>query len=94
INNGRILYNEHPLSRPVPGRTVIYDNSQTIDLETVPLNGGFLMRTIVLSSDPYLRTRIRPQEIKDVAPPFVIGQPLDNYGIGLVLRSEDDKYPP
>jgi len=75
ITNGRILYNEHPLSYPVSDLTVIYDNSQTIDLETVPLNGGFLMETIVLSSDPYLRTRMRSQEIKDFAPPFVLGQP-------------------
>jgi hypothetical protein len=40
---------------PVHGKTTIYDSSQTIDPETVPLNGGFLIKSLVLSIDPYLR---------------------------------------
>ena len=36
----------------------MYDTTQTIDLDTVPLNGGFLLKTLVLSIDPYLRVRM------------------------------------
>ena len=36
----------------MPGKTTVYDDSQTIDLDTVPLNGGFLVKTLVLSIDP------------------------------------------
>jgi NADPH-dependent curcumin reductase CurA len=75
ITNARILYNEHPLTYPVPGRTTVYDTSQTIDIDTVPLNGGFLVKTVVLSSDPYLRVRMRSPEIKDFFPAFIIGEP-------------------
>jgi NADPH-dependent curcumin reductase CurA len=39
----------------VPGKTTVYDASRKIDLETVPLNGGFLVKTLVLSIDPYMR---------------------------------------
>lgn len=49
---------------PVPGKTTIYDESQTIDLENVDLKGGFLLKVLVLSIDPYLRGRMRSAEIK------------------------------
>ena len=37
----------------------MYDESETIDLENVPLNGGFLVKLLVLSIDPYLRGKMR-----------------------------------
>ena len=37
----------------------MYDDSQTIDLEAVPLEGGFLVKVLVLSVDPYMRGRMR-----------------------------------
>ena len=33
----------------------MYDTSETIDLENAPLNGGILVKVLVLSIDPYLR---------------------------------------
>ena len=39
----------------MPGRTIIYDDSETIDLDNVPLEGGILVKTLVLSIDPYFR---------------------------------------
>ena len=44
---------------PEPGKTTVYDESETIDPDTVPLNGGFLVKTLVLSVDPYLRGKMR-----------------------------------
>ncbi len=44
---------------PVPGKHTVYDESETIDLENVPLNGGFLVKVLVLSMDPYLRGKMR-----------------------------------
>jgi hypothetical protein len=49
---------------PIPGETTVYDVSQKIDLDTVPLNGGFLTQTLVLSIDPYMRGRMRAADIK------------------------------
>ena len=40
---------------PQPGKHTTYDSSQTIDLEAVPLNGGILLKTLVLSIDPYIK---------------------------------------
>ena len=42
----------------------MYDESSTIDLDNEPLKGGVLIKTLVLSVDPYLRGRMRPAEKK------------------------------
>ncbi|KAF7336156.1 NAD(P)-binding protein [Mycena venus] len=88
IQNARVLFNSVPESYPVPGETTVYDPSQTIDIEAEPLNGGFLLKTLVLSIDPYLRNRMQKPEEKPNLPPFQIGAPLEGIGIGVVLRSE------
>jgi hypothetical protein len=38
---------------------IVYDQSPTIDIEHVPLNGGILVKTLVLSIDPYMRGQMR-----------------------------------
>lgn len=81
--------NEYPTGYPEPGKTTVYDDSQTIDIDNVPLNGGFLLKTLVLSIDPYLRGRMRPTG--GYTPGFPLGKPLLSYGVGVVLRSETDK---
>jgi NADPH-dependent curcumin reductase CurA len=78
IQNARVLFNSVPEGAcgfaspsskphrhsgyPIPGETTVYDTTQTIDPETVPLNGGFLIETLALSIDPYLRGRMRHPE--------------------------------
>lgn len=39
---------------PVPGEHLILDNSRSIDLQNVPLNGGYLTKTLVLRFVPLL----------------------------------------
>ncbi|KAF9247116.1 NAD-P-binding protein [Melanogaster broomeanus] len=89
ITNARHIFNEIPTGYPIPGQTTVYDASQTIDLENTPLNGGFLVKTLVVSIDPYLRGRMRDASTKSYNAPFEIGQPLQNYGVGVVVRSEN-----
>ncbi|KAF8144002.1 hypothetical protein K438DRAFT_1874671 [Mycena galopus ATCC 62051] len=72
------IYNFSFPDYPVPGTTTVYDTTETIDIENVPLNGGVLIKVLLLSIDPYLRGRL----------PFPLGQPLMGGGIGVVLRSE------
>ena len=52
---------------PVPGETTVYDTIETIDLGTVALNGGFLIKILELSIDPYMRGRMRAPENKSYA---------------------------
>ncbi|KAH9922751.1 uncharacterized protein B0H18DRAFT_1183469 [Fomitopsis serialis] len=79
VRNACIIFNEIPLGYPEPGKTVVYDSSQTIDPDTVR----------VLSIDPYMRGRMRDPSITSYTPAFDLGKPLDNFGVGLVVRSEN-----
>ncbi|KAJ7676980.1 hypothetical protein DFH06DRAFT_1428958 [Mycena polygramma] len=90
IQNARVLFNSVPTGYPVPGETTVYDTTHSIDLDTVPLNGGFLIKTLVLSVDPYFRGRMRAPEKKasSYVGPFILGEPLVGFGIAVVLRSE------
>ena len=49
---------------PEPGKTTVYDESETIDLDLEPLKGGFLVKTLYLSVDPYLRGLMRDPDIE------------------------------
>ncbi|KAJ7151951.1 hypothetical protein C8R46DRAFT_1042843 [Mycena filopes] len=90
ITNGRVLVNAYlqPGELPVPGQTTVYDTTQTIDLATVPLNGGFLIKLLVVAVDPFLVAGVRAPEANSPMPPLPLGSPLMGYGIAVVLRSE------
>ncbi|XP_006458933.1 hypothetical protein AGABI2DRAFT_183773 [Agaricus bisporus var. bisporus H97] len=89
VRNARAIMNDYPSGYPEPGKTLVYDDSQTIDLDTVPLNGGFLIKTLVLSIDPYMRGRMRSGGPSYV-PPFELGKPITSGGVGVVIRSEKE----
>jgi len=86
VKNGRLLFNDFPENYPIPGKTTIYDDSETIDLESAALNGGFLLKVLNVSIDPYLRNKMRRTASYRML--FEIGKPLYNFGVGVVLRSE------
>ncbi|KAG5644331.1 putative secondary metabolism biosynthetic enzyme [Asterophora parasitica] len=87
--NARVLFNSVPTGFPEPGKTTVYDDTKTIDIEKANLSGGFIVKTLVLSVDPYLRGRMRSPEVKSYVPAFVIGEPLVSHGVGVVVRSEN-----
>ena len=48
---------------------------QEIDLESAPLDGGVLVKTIAFSADPYQRYRMRDPSVWGFVPPFTPGMP-------------------
>ncbi|KAI0692468.1 NAD(P)-binding protein [Cerioporus squamosus] len=95
VKNGRVIYNEIPTGMlSNPGKTLVYDESQTIDLDNEPLNGGILVKILVLSIDPYLRRKMQDPSIPSFFPAFKVGEPLENSGVGVVIRSESPNYKP
>jgi len=88
VQNGRVIFNEVPTGYPDPQKTLVYDTSETIDLESVALNGGILVKTLVVSVDPYFRGRLRSPENKSYNEAFVLGETISSYSVGVVLRSE------
>lgn len=57
----------------------MYDTSETIDPDTVPLNGGFLVKLLDTSVDPYMRGRMRPASVKSYVPAFEVGKPYASF---------------
>jgi NADPH-dependent curcumin reductase CurA len=43
---------------PIPGKTLATDNTEKIDIDNVPLNGGVLLKVLALSVDPYQRGKM------------------------------------
>ncbi|KAK1231751.1 hypothetical protein PQX77_005117, partial [Marasmius sp. AFHP31] len=84
IRNARVLMKERPGDQdyPEPGKHTVYDETPTIDLENAPLNGGFLIKMLYFSIDPSIRGRMRTLEL---------GKPIYNFGIGVVIRSENSE---
>ncbi|KAG6867699.1 hypothetical protein C0993_012149 [Termitomyces sp. T159_Od127] len=85
IRNARTIFNSVPTGYPIPDETTIYDTTQTIDIENTPLNGGFVLKTLVLSIDPYLRARMCDANTKYAVCRITI------HGVGVVVRSENAK---
>lgn len=90
--NGRLLFNEIPKDFPIPGRTTVYDDAETINLDSVQLNGGILIKTLYLSADPYLRERMQGTAIikNELSTAFRLGGPIAGLGIARVIRSEKE----
>ncbi|KAJ2922043.1 hypothetical protein H1R20_g15054, partial [Candolleomyces eurysporus] len=86
--NGRVIFNEVPEE---PGKTLVYDESEKIDADTVSLDGGFLVKTLGLSVDPYMRGRMRNPEVKSYSSAYTLGQPITGFGVGVVVRSESSE---
>ncbi|EKM51643.1 uncharacterized protein PHACADRAFT_150208 [Phanerochaete carnosa HHB-10118-sp] len=90
--NARLFFGEFPTDYPEPGKTTVYDESRTIDLETVALEGGVLVKTLVVGIDPYLVGRMQDLGIPGFA--FSKGELISYYGVGLILRSENPAVQP
>ncbi|KAG9078532.1 hypothetical protein FRC06_008318, partial [Ceratobasidium sp. 370] len=74
--NGRLIFNSIPKAYPVPGETTVYVTEE-VDLDTVPLNGGALVKTLYLSVDPYFRGRMRDASIKSYITAYTLAEPVD-----------------
>ncbi|KZT44311.1 alcohol dehydrogenase [Sistotremastrum suecicum HHB10207 ss-3] len=94
VHNSRVLFNKIPTGYPIPGETTVYDDTPTIDLDNVALNGGVLLKTIALSIDPHMRGKMRDASIKSYSAAYEVAKPLSNYGVAKVLRSESHKFQP
>ncbi|KAG8213601.1 alcohol dehydrogenase [Butyriboletus roseoflavus] len=88
VTNKRVILKEYSTGLPVPGQTTTFDASQTIDPDNVPLNGGVLLKTLVLSLEPYILARMKafmPNR-------YQIGESIQGCGVGVVVRTENSAF--
>ncbi|RDB24661.1 Zinc-type alcohol dehydrogenase-like protein PB24D3.08c [Hypsizygus marmoreus] len=90
-SNPRVVFAKRPGDAlPVVGEHIILDTSRTIDLDKVPLNGGFLTKTLILSPEPAIRERMRDPSITSYSTTYTVGAPIVAFAVVLVLRSEKE----
>ncbi|MCO5613620.1 hypothetical protein L7F22_067898 [Adiantum nelumboides] len=87
--NPRIVFVKRPIGQYKAGEHTIFDSSKSIDIENVPLNGGFLTRLIFLSPEPYLRHRMREPKESGYSSTWKLQAPPTSFGLIEVIRSED-----
>ncbi|KAJ7693424.1 hypothetical protein B0H17DRAFT_1060123 [Mycena rosella] len=89
--NPRVVFAKRPgTGLPVPGEHLVYDATRSIDLDAVPLNGGFLTKTLMLSPEPFLRERMRDLSVDSYSTHAVVGAPMVGFVLAVVLRSEKE----
>ncbi|KAF9547766.1 alcohol dehydrogenase [Agrocybe pediades] len=91
VTNGRVLFKSIPEGYPVPGENIVYDTSEKIDLDNVPLNGGILLKTLEVSVDPYMRGRMRDASIESYVDAFELNGSITGFGVAVVVRSESSE---
>ncbi|GAA6060226.1 hypothetical protein JCM10212_002305 [Sporobolomyces blumeae] len=74
-----------PATYPVPGKHLKLEEG-SIDLDAPLSNGAVLVKTKVLSFDPYMRSRLRAPGTKSYVPEFELNKPLQNFGVGEVIQ--------
>ncbi|TFK41535.1 hypothetical protein BDQ12DRAFT_678153 [Crucibulum laeve] len=91
-SNPRILFKKRPNAHelPVVGEHIVIDSSTTIDLDRVPLTGGFLTKTLILSPEPAMRERMRDPSVTSYTTTYKLGAPITGFGVVVVLRSEKE----
>ncbi|KAJ7262872.1 hypothetical protein C8J57DRAFT_1630610, partial [Mycena rebaudengoi] len=94
IQNARVIFGAVPKDFPIPGDTTIYDTTETIDLDAVPLEGGILIKALVLSVDPFLRGLMIEPGTDHYAAGYEIGKSIWGFGVGVIVRSEEPTYAP
>ncbi|PPQ98165.1 hypothetical protein CVT26_003211 [Gymnopilus dilepis] len=91
-SNPRVVFAERPTGHelPIVGKHIVLDSSRKIDIENVPLNGGFLTKTLILSPEPAMRDRMRDQSSPNYTTVYKVGGPITGFAVVVVLRSEKE----
>ncbi|GJJ15203.1 hypothetical protein Clacol_009479 [Clathrus columnatus] len=93
VVNKCLLFNKVPDGYPELGVTLKLDSTPQIDLDA-PLKGAILVKMKALGIDPYLRSRMQDPSAKSYVPnfSFSLGEPISNFGIAVVIRSENPAF--
>ena len=92
IQNAAVIFAEVPTGYPEAGKHLKYVKDRTIDIDTVDTQGGIVTKNLVVSIDPYMRGRMRSAEKKSYSAPFELNQPLTNFFVGKVVKSDNKKF--
>jgi NADPH-dependent curcumin reductase CurA len=93
VQNKGLIFKAVPDGWPQIGKDLAVETRE-FDKDAPPPPGGITTQNFYVSFDPYQRGRMRAPEAKSYSPPFTLGQPFDNRGIGRVLKSDHPDFKP
>ena len=82
------VFKKPPTNLPEPGITTAIENRP---LQLVPPPGGLIVKLLTAGLDPHQRDRMRGVGQVSYVPGYEINQPITNFSIGEIIRSDDDE---
>ncbi|CAO3617883.1 unnamed protein product [Mucor hiemalis] len=91
VSNKQVLFTKIPSAYPVVGEHMKVVSSE-VDLDAALPKGDFILKTLEISVDPYMRGRMRDASIQSYAPAFEINKPMDGDTMSVVVKSNNPDY--
>ncbi|KAI7866357.1 hypothetical protein BDF14DRAFT_1814395 [Spinellus fusiger] len=91
VSNTEVIFSKIPTGLPVIGKH-LHIVKDEINLDKELAEGEFLIKTLYLSVDPYMRLCMRDASIKSYIPAFDLNGPMNGHAISVVLKSNNDKF--
>ncbi|CAF1108767.1 unnamed protein product [Rotaria magnacalcarata] len=92
VQNAAVIFAAIPSSYPEAGKHIRYVKNRTINVDCVNTQGGIVTKNLAISIDPYMRGRMRPIGTKSYVEAFELNQPLTNFFVGKIVKSDNDRY--
>ncbi|CAG8177559.1 unnamed protein product [Penicillium olsonii] len=89
VNNKTWVFKCPPTGLPEPG---INTTIEQRPLELVPTPGGLVIKLLTAGLDPHQRDRMRGPGLVDYVPGYVNDEPITNFSIAKVIRSDNDTF--
>ena len=74
ISNPSVIFNELPQGEPTL-ETLKVDGSAQIDLDADLQENEIILKLVSVSLDPYMRGRMRDEQVKSYSPAFALKKP-------------------
>lgn len=91
VSNKQVIYTKIPTTFPEAGEHMKIKES-TIDLDAELPKGNFILKTLEISVDPYMRGRMRDPSIQSYAPAFALNEPMTGDTMSVVVKSNHPDY--
>jgi len=92
VQNKGLIFKAVPDGIPVVGKDIAVETRE-FDLDQAPPDGGITTKNFYASYDPYQRGRMNIHR-QSYIPPFTLGQPMSNFTVAKVLKSDSPKFKP
>ena len=89
--NKALIFKNIPDGYPIPGKDLTIESGAYGSDVAAPKN-GIVLQSLYSSFDPYMRSRMRPASAESYVPAFALNEPIEAFGIGKVLRSDNASY--